>query len=57
VSPRALLTEEADREERDDRDRLRALEGRFEALLDRRRALIDELRRLSAEQRSLYERR
>lgn len=57
MTPRALLTEEADREERDDRDRLRALEGRFESLLDRRRQLIGELRKLSAEQRALYDKR
>ncbi|HTT15996.1 MAG TPA: hypothetical protein VMH49_01360 [Thermoplasmata archaeon] len=57
MTPRALLTEDADREEREDRDKLRALEARFEALLDRRRALIGELRKLSGEQRELYERR
>ena len=52
-----MLTEEADREERDDRQRLRTLEGRFETLLERRRTLLVELRKLSSEQRSLVEQR
>lgn len=57
VSPRLVLTEEADREERDDRQRLRALESRFETLLERRRTLLVDLRKISAEQKSLFERR
>ncbi len=57
MAPRVLLSEDADREERDDRDRLRALETRFESLLERRRGLIGELRKLSGEQKALYERR
>jgi len=57
VTPRVVLSEEADREERDDRDRLRALEHRFETLLDRRRTLLGEFRKLSSEQKALFDRR
>ncbi len=57
MAPRHSLSEESDREERDDRQRLGQLEGRFEALLERRRTMIADLRRLSGEQRALYERR
>jgi len=57
VTPRVLLTEEADRDEREDRQRLRTLENRFETLLERRRALIGELRKLSGEQKALFDRR
>jgi uncharacterized coiled-coil DUF342 family protein len=52
-----MLSEESDREERDDRQRLRTLEGKFESLLDRRRTLLVELRKLSTEQRALFEQR
>jgi chromosome segregation ATPase len=52
-----VLPEEVEREERDDHQRLRTLEGRFEALLDRRRTLLGELRKLSSEQRTLVEQR
>jgi len=57
VTPRVVLSEEADREERDDRQRLRSLEGRFESLLERRRSLLNELRKLSSEQKALFEKR
>ena len=57
MAPRHSLSEESDREERDDRQRLGQLEGRFEALLERRRTMIADMRRLSGEQRALYERR
>jgi uncharacterized coiled-coil DUF342 family protein len=57
VSPRVVLSEETDREERDDRQRLRSLEARFESLLERRRTLLGELRKISTEQRELFERR
>jgi len=57
VTPRVVLSEEADREERDDRQRLRSLESRFESLLERRRAMLGELRKLSSEQKALFERR
>ncbi len=57
MTPRVLLSEEADREERDERQKLRVLEGKFESLLDRRHKLLGELRKLSDEQRALFERR
>jgi uncharacterized coiled-coil DUF342 family protein len=57
VTPRVLLSEEVDREDRDDRQRLRTLEQRFETLLERRRVLLADFRKLSSEQRSLYDRR
>lgn len=53
----ALLTDEAEAEERADRDRLRSLESRFETLLERRRTLLAQVRKLSAEQKELYDRR
>jgi len=57
VSPRVVLSEEADREERSDRERLRSLENKFESLLERRRALLVDLRKLSSEQKALFEQR
>jgi uncharacterized coiled-coil DUF342 family protein len=57
VAPRVVLTEETAQDERSERDRLRTLETRFEALLERRRALLTDLRRLSTEQKTLYDRR
>lgn len=57
MSPRAVLSEQSDRQDRDERDRLRTLERRFEALLERRRTLLQELRKLSGEQRTLFDRR
>jgi len=52
-----VLSEQSDREERDDRQRLHALESRFETLLERRRTLLGELRKLSSEQRALVDKR
>jgi uncharacterized coiled-coil DUF342 family protein len=57
VTPRVVLSEEADREDRDERQKLRTLEGKFESLLERRRKLLGELRKLSDEQRALFDRR
>ena len=57
MTPRVVMSEEADREERDDRQRLRSLEDRFETLLARRRALLGDLRKLSSEQKALFEQR
>jgi len=57
VPPRVVLSEEADREERDDRQKLRSLESRFETLLARRRTLLGELRKLSSEQKVLFDKR
>lgn len=57
MTPRPILSEEADRQERDDRQRLRTLETRFETLLERRRTLLTDLRKLSSEQKALFEQR
>jgi uncharacterized coiled-coil DUF342 family protein len=57
VAPRPHLSPEADREDRDDRERLRHLEGRLDSLLERRAELIAELRRISSEQKALYDQR
>lgn len=52
-----MLSEEAEQEERDDRDKLREVRERLRALLDRRRAQFDEVRRLSDEQKRLHDER
>ncbi len=52
-----VLTEEAEAADREDREQLRRLEARFEALLTRRRTLLADVRRLSSEQKELYDRR
>lgn len=57
MTSRAVLSEVPEREERDDRERLRVLESKFETLLQRRRTLLGELRKISGEQRDLAERR
>ncbi len=54
---RALLSEQWQREDREERDRLRQLEGRLNTLLDQRHALIGQVRALSAKQKDLYNRR
>jgi uncharacterized coiled-coil DUF342 family protein len=57
VPPRALLSDEEEREDRDDRERLRTLDGKLRSLFDRREDLIVEVRRISAEQKAIYDRR
>jgi chromosome segregation ATPase len=57
VTPRVALSEQADREDRDERQRLRTLENRFETLLERRRTLLTDLRKVSSEQKALFEQR
>ena len=57
MPPRALLSDEEEAEDRDDRDRLRAIDGKLRTLFDRREDLIAEVRRISAEQKSIYDRR
>lgn len=54
---RAVLSEQWQREDREERDRLRQLEGRLNTLLDRRRELINQVRSLSAKQKELYNQR
>lgn len=55
--PKALLSEEAEKEEQEDRERLRDVREKLRGLLDRRRMQFDEVRRLSDEQQRLYEAR
>jgi uncharacterized coiled-coil DUF342 family protein len=57
VPPRALLSDEEEREDRDDRDKLRTIDGKLRALFDRREDLIVEVRRVSSEQKAIYDRR
>ncbi|MCI4364914.1 MAG: hypothetical protein L3K10_02475 [Thermoplasmata archaeon] len=57
MPPRVVLSEEEEQKDRDDRDRLHAMEGKFRSLETRRGALIDEMHRLSSEQKALYDRR
>jgi len=57
VPPRALLSDEEEREDRDDREKLRTIDGKLRALFDRREDLIVEVRRVTAEQKAIYERR
>ena len=57
MTPRAPLSDEADREEREDRDRLRSLDVNLADLHHRRQGLLDEIYRLSDEQKSLYQKR
>ncbi len=54
---RPTLSEDAEREEREDRDRFYASEGKLRELRGRRSRLLDEVHRLSDEQRALYEAR
>ena len=54
---RALLSEQWQREDREERDRLRQLEARLNTLLDRRHELMGQVRTLSAKQKDLYNRR
>ncbi|HUI38079.1 MAG TPA: hypothetical protein VLY85_00445 [Thermoplasmata archaeon] len=51
---RAPLSEEAEREERDDRDRLRSVQAKLRELLERRRLILSEVHRLSDEQEALH---
>jgi len=57
VPPRPVLSDEDERAERDDRDRLRSIDAQLDSLYRRRQDLIAEMRRLSAEQKALYDRR
>jgi|SRR5208283_1361133 len=57
VPPRALLSDEEEREDRDERERLRSVDTKLRSLFERREDLIAEVRRLSSEQKSIYDRR
>lgn len=54
---RPPLSEEAEREELRDRDRLRILESKARELRTRRALLLDQIRQLTSEQKALYDRR
>ncbi len=53
----AFLSEEAEKEEREDRDRLQEIDAKLRVLHQRRQDLIDQVRQLSAEQKALYDSR
>lgn len=57
MPPRPFLSDEEAREEREDRNRLRALDARLDALHRQREPLFAEMHRLGGEQRALYDRR
>jgi hypothetical protein len=57
VPPRALLSDEEEREDREDRTRLRSIDAKLHSLFDRREELIAEVRRISSEQKEIYDRR
>ncbi len=57
MPPRPFLSDQEERDEREDRNRLRALDARLDALHRQRQPLIAEIQRLGAEQRALYDRR
>ncbi|NNN17869.1 MAG: hypothetical protein HKL79_05870 [Thermoplasmata archaeon] len=51
----SFLSEEAEQEEREGRDRLEAIDGKLRVLHQRRQDLVDQVRALAAEQKALYE--
>ena len=57
MPPRALLSDQEEREDRDDRDRIRTLDTKLRSLFDRREAMILEVRKITSEQKSIYDRR
>ena len=57
VPPRALLSDEEEREDRDDRGKLRAIDTKLRALFERREDLIVEVRKITSEQKSIYDQR
>ena len=52
-----MLSDEEEREDREDRDKLRAIDAKLRSLFDRREDLIVEVRRISSEQKAIYDRR
>jgi len=57
VPPRAILSDQEEREDREDRDRLHAIDAKLKTLFDRREDLIAEVRKISSEQKAIYDRR
>ncbi|MFZ0892860.1 MAG: hypothetical protein WAN77_10740, partial [Thermoplasmata archaeon] len=54
MTPRAALSDEAERDEREDRERLRSLDAKLADLHRRRQSLLEEVYRLSDAQKSVY---
>ena len=52
-----MLSDQEEREERDDRDRLRSIDNRLDLMFRRRQELVTVLRQISSEQKVLYDRR
>jgi uncharacterized coiled-coil DUF342 family protein len=57
VPPRPLLSDEEERADRDDRDRLRSLDAKLDAMFRKRQEMIGQFRQLSSEQKMLYDNR
>ncbi len=57
MPPRALLSDEEEREDRDDREKLRSLDGKLRTLFDQREEMIVDVRKISSEQKAIYDRR
>ncbi len=57
MPPRPVFSDEEEKQERADRDRLRQIDQKLDALDARRASLIAEMRKLSTEQKALYDRR
>ncbi len=57
MPPRPFLSDQEERDEREDRNRLRTLDARLDALHRQRQPLNADIQRLAAEQRALYDRR
>jgi uncharacterized coiled-coil DUF342 family protein len=57
VPSRALLSDEEEREDREERTRLRSIDAKLRSLYDHRETLIAEVRKISSEQRAIYDQR
>jgi len=57
VAPRALLSDEEEREDREEREKLRTIDTKLRSLFERREDLLAEVRRISSEQKATYDRR
>ena len=57
MPPRPVLSDEEEHKNREERDRLRAIDSKLNSLYRQRQDLIVEMRRLSSEQKALYDRR
>jgi len=57
VAPRALLSDEEEREDREEREQLRTIDTKLRSLFERREDLLADVRRISSEQKATYDRR